>query len=258
MATAKLQVTGAIDIDPIRRERLYVNVVGRTPLILNRLSEKVMHELLMPRGRKNSAEKATSLKHDPLAEFRSSPNRIAEDDAPTLLALPATAFKGALRTSALDVPGITKSALGRNSFIEGELIGIYGVPQILLSAVRSSDVARTPDIRSRCIVPHWCASFTVDFSLGVITEKSIVNLLANAGMTVGVGDWRPEKGSGTFGQFDVGVASDDEAFLHIQSTGGRAVQVAAMDAPEPYNDETQELLSWFGAEVNRRGFKVAA
>lgn len=44
MATAKLQVTGAIDIDPIRRERLYVNVVGGTPLILNRLSEKVMHE----------------------------------------------------------------------------------------------------------------------------------------------------------------------------------------------------------------------
>jgi hypothetical protein len=40
--------------------------------------------------------------------------------------------------------------------------------------------------------------------------------------------------------------------------GGRAVQVAAMDAPEAYDRETRELLEWFGVESKRRGFKAVA
>jgi hypothetical protein len=31
-----------------------------------------------------------------------------------------------------------------------------------------------------------------------------------------------------------------------------------MESPECYDAETEELLSWYDAEVNRRGFKVAA
>ena len=34
-------------------------------------------------------------------------------------------------------------------------------------------------------------------------------------------------------------------------------QLAALDSPEAYDDETEELLSWFNAETKRRGLKVA-
>lgn len=255
MATTK---STTIEVPEIRRERLTVNVLGRTPLILNRLSEKVLHELLMPKGRKNAAEKASSLKHDPISEFRSSPHRIADDNAPTFLAMPSTAFKGALRTAAIDVPGAAKSQIGRLTFIEGEYISIYGLPQVLMSPVRSADMNRTPDIRTRCIVPQWAATIHVHFASSIIKATSIVNLLTQAGLTIGVGDWRPEKGSGTFGQFEIGMSDADEAFAEIVRTGDRAAQIAAMDAPTAYDDQTEELLGWFDVEVKRRGFKVAA
>jgi hypothetical protein len=255
MATTK---STEIEVPEIRRERLTVNVLGRTPLILNRLSEKVLHELLMPKGRKNAAEKASSLKHDPMAEFRSSPHRINDENSPTLLAMPSTAFKGALRTAAIDVPGAAKSQIGRLTFIEGEYIAIHGIPQILMTPVRSADMNRTPDIRTRCIVPQWAATIHVHFASSIIKATSIVNLLTQAGLTIGVGDWRPEKGSGTFGQFDIGMAETDSAFAEIVRTGGRAVQTAALADPQAYDDQTEELLGWFDVEVRRRGFKVAA
>ena len=40
--------------------------------------------------------------------------------------------------------------------------------------------------------------------------------------------------------------------------GGRDAQVAAMKEPEAYDEDTEELLSWFDVEVRRRGFKIAA
>ena len=45
-------------------------IVGTSPLVLNRMSEKAKHELLMPKGRKNATERATSLKHVPVDEYR--------------------------------------------------------------------------------------------------------------------------------------------------------------------------------------------
>ena len=253
MATAK---SAEIEVQEIRRERLTVNVIGRTPIIMNRLSEKTLHELLMPTGRKNAAQKASSLKHDPMSEFRSSPHRLTE--GPTLLAMPSTAFKGALRSAAIDVPGAAKSQIGRLTFIEGEYVAIYGVPQVLMSPVRSADINRTPDLRTRCVVPRWAATIHVHFASSIIKAPSIVNLLTQAGLTIGVGDWRPEKGSGTFGQFDIGMDDTDPEFAEIVRTGGRDAQIAGMENPEAYDDQTHELLAWFDVEVKRRGFKVAA
>ena len=61
-----------------------------------------------------------------------------------------------------------------------------------------------------------------------------------------------------FGQFDIGMAETDPAFAQVVSTGGRAAQIAAMDDPQCYDDQTEELMGWFDVEVKRRGFKVAA
>ncbi len=37
-----------------------------------------------------------------------------------------------------------------------------------------------------------------------------------------------------------------------------AKQIAAMENPDAYDEDTEELLSWFDVEVRRRGFKIAA
>ena len=245
----------SIDIIKVTNSTLKFCVLGTTPLILNRMSEKVMRELLMPKGKKNAADRASSLKHDPMQEFMSSPYLDLDDSAPTYLQHLASAFKGSLKSAALDLPGASKSQIGRLTWVNGERINIYGIPQVFCSVTRSSDINRTPDVRTRCIVPQWAAYVSVSFVTPLLREQSVANLMASAGVTQGVGDWRTGKGSGTYGQFEL-VGEDDDRFASILKCGGRRKQIAAMENPDAYDRETEELLTWFKAESRKRGFSV--
>lgn len=249
--------SGEIQIIEVQTSTITVAILGTTPLILNRLSEKTKHELLLPSPKKTAADKASMLKHQPLAEFQASPVRLHDENAPTLLAIPSTALKGAMRTAALDLPGAKKSQIGRLTYIAGEYIGVYGIPEVFSTIVRSADINRTPDVRTRCIVPKWAAVASITFVRPIMREQAIANLVAAAGLTVGVGDFRPEKGAGNYGQFTV-VGADDPQLLELMRTGSRKAQIAAMEDPQPYDQQTEELLAWFNVEVKRRGFKVAA
>lgn len=255
MATAKKSVE--LEVLKITEGQVNFLILGKTPLILNRMSEKAMHELLMPSGRKTAADRQSNLKHSPMDEFRASPYLDLDEDGPTYLQHLASAFKGAIKSAALDMPGSSKAQIGRLTWVNGEKVSIYGIPQIFMSVTRSADVAKTPDIRTRAIVPEWAARVSVSFVSPNLREQSVANLFASAGITQGVGDWRPGKGSGTYGQFEL-VGEDDERFRHIVAHGGRAAQIAAMDNPLPYDHETEEMLEWFHVTANKRGFKVAA
>jgi len=243
---------GATVIQVLQQRILRVFVVGESPLIMNRLAEKAQRQLLLPGAKKNATEKAQTLKHVPIEEFRSSPHRISDPKAPTLLAMPATAFKGSLRNVALEMPGVNKTQLGRLTYIADEMVGIYGVPEVLMSVVRSADMNKTPDIRTRAIIRKWAATFDISFVSPTLTETAILNLLANAGIIIGVGDWRPEKGAGAFGRFRV-VSPDDAQYKAIVKMGGRKNQEAALEKPEFYDEETRELFGWCVAETEKRG-----
>jgi hypothetical protein len=232
-------------------------IVGTSPLILNRMSEKAKHELLMPKGRKNATERATTLKHVPVEEYRASTYTLKDTDQPTLLALLSTSFKGALRSAALDMPGAKKAQIGRLTYIAGEYVGIYGVPKLFMSITRSADMNKTPDVRTRAIVPEWACVVRVTFVQPLIRAQAVANLLAAAGITIGVGDWRPEKGSGSYGQFRIADKTDPD-FVRILKAGARKAQVSALEHPVCYDDETSELLSWFDSERAQRKLKGVA
>jgi len=234
-----------------------VAVLGRTPLIMNRLAEKARQQLLFPSAPKTRADKQAHLKHVPLQEFRDAAHRIPVDECATFLGMPTVAFKASMRTAALEMPGVSKAQIGRLVYIEGILLPVFGIPQVFCSVVRMADPGRTPDIRTRCILPEWACYVTISFIEPQLRSKEVGKLLAAAGYIAGVGDWRSEKGSGNFGQFEI-VNEDNPDFQRIIASGGRAAQVAAMNDPVPFDIETQELLSWFDAEIDRRGFKKGA
>jgi hypothetical protein len=256
MATVKKQ--GAeIAILEVARGRMEFCILGTSPMIMNRMSQKVWFELLAPKGRKTAADKASTAKHDPIKEFRDSPYVISDPKAPTKLAVMVTAFKRAMATAALDMPGASKTQIGRLVYLPGELQPIYGLPKVFMAITRSADIKKTPDVRTRALLPEWACRLSIEFTKPLLREQEIANLLAAAGMSSGIGDWRQEKGSGSYGSFKI-VSEDDADFVRICKTMGRAAQQQALDEPEAYNDETSEMLAWYNVEMKRRGFKVAA
>lgn len=254
MATKK---EASVEVMEVKTGRIDFCILGKSPIILARMTEKAKQELLMPKGRKSAAERAGTLKHNPFEEFRAAPYLSEDPQSETLLCHIATAFKQSARGAALDIPGSTKSQIGRLVWVEGERVPLYGVPRIFMAITRSADMNKTPDVRTRCIVPEWACKLSVSFVKPIIKEQVIVNLFAAAGLMQGVGDWRPGKGSGNYGQFEL-VDENNADFQRITQQYRREAQQAAMDRPVAYDRETEEMLEWFSAESKRRGFEVVA
>ena len=221
----------AITITRIAMAESRIHIVGASPLVPHAVSAKGKGSLLFPAPKKNAAEKATSMKHEPFEEFRDAAYKFLDEDRqPTRLYMPAGAFHGAMARVAIDMAGAKKAQIGRLTKVPGDKIAIWGTPQLWMTVVRSSDMARTPDVRTLPILPEWCCTIHVSYVSSLIKELSIVNLLAAAGEIIGIGDGRPEKGKLSMGCFRL-VSEDDPDFKRIQKQATKA-QDAALVAPD--------------------------
>jgi hypothetical protein len=250
-SSPKAKAPESIEIRPIHTNVRQFWLLGTSPLILNRMSEKSRHDIIFPRITTNRAARASRLKHDPMAEFQAAPYRLRGEDEPTLLAIMASAVKGAMMTAALDTPGANKAQTGRLATVLGEYVHVWGEPKLFMSVVRSADMKKTPDIRTRVIVPRWAVRADIQYVSPLLNDQSILNLLAAGGITAGIGDWRPEKGKGSYGRYVV-VNQEDENLAEVLSFG-RVEQQRGMAAAEPYDEDTRDLLDWFNAEIKTRG-----
>jgi len=251
MANTKQSNTATVE--EIVRGSLKVYVEGTSPLIMHSMSAKVRGELLAPKGKKTAADKAASLKHNPIEEFNGTLYRTRLDTAPTALMMPATAFKAAMMTAALDLSNYKKASVGRQIYVAGDEVPIWGIPELFMAVARSGDMSKTPDIRTRAILPKWCALLTIHYVSPLVRDQDILTLLTGAGFTAGVGDWRIEKGSGSYGAFQL---ANEEDVTPLMQTAGREAQLAAIQNPQCYNPETEELLAYWRSEAKRRGFEV--
>lgn len=241
-----------ISITEINMTQVQFHIVGVTPLLLHAMSFKGKGQLLFPSKKKNQAEKDTTMKHDPYQEFLDAAYKFRdEDDEPTKLYMPGTAFHSAMSAAAIDMAGAKKAQVGRLTSIEKEKVPVYGVPQIWSAIVRMQDMARTPDVRFLPILPKWATTVTVGFVGSLIKTQSVANLLAAAGVIVGIGDGRPQKGKLAMGKFRV-CSEDDPEYLNIVKNGRRSVQEAALKDPAKYDIETEQLLNWFEEEKTKR------
>lgn len=249
MAKAKAKgILEAIEVEPLRVGCMEVWLKGLTPFICNRLASKAKRELLFPRGRPTAADKQQRLKHDPVAEFRDSMVRTGIGS--TRVQFPAPAVKGAIAEAAKETKGTNKTQIGRLMWVTGYSLDLYGVPELFMSPVRSADMNKTPDIRTRAMLKEWCMPATIQFVKPQLNEKNILQLLSNGGIIVGVGDFRQEKGKGNYGQFQVVTKKDCQSII---KAGGRKQQDAAIKNPVCADAESEELLAWFQEEVKARG-----
>ena len=240
-----------LHIDPLKQGRVTLKMIGTTPLYFNAMSAKAKRSLLIGGGKKTNAEKK-EIKHNPEEEFRDSVYRTNHGD--TLLCFPSPGVKGAMATAALETAGVTKTSVNRLIFLPQQKIPVWGKPYLKMDVVRSADMNKTPDVRTRAFLPRWCAEVDIAFISPTLSTHSIVSLLANAGVIVGIGDFRQEKGKGSHGTF--AVAGDDlgewQNVWDEITKEGRDVQQAALDNPECYDDETSDLMELLEDERVRR------
>ena len=241
----------AIEVEPLKVGRMSVWIKGITPLICNSMNAKVMRDLLCPRGRKSKAEKEQSLKHDPMAEFLASMHK-RDGTGPTRLTFPAPAIKGSFMNAALETKGTSKAQIGRLAWVESAQLDLYGVPEAFMSVVRSADMNRTPDVRTRAILREWCMTANIAFIKPQLNEQVIATLLSNGGFIMGIGDFRQEKGKGNYGQY-VLTTADDSDVKRIIRDGGVKAQDAALKTVVCYDEATTELWEWYKTELKRRG-----
>lgn len=247
---AKTTEETTITVNPLQRASVKLRIIGTMPLFQNRMANKAKQQLLVGGRKKGTADRA-AIKHDPLQEYRNSAEILPS--GPTALGLRVIAVKSAMATAALETPGLSKTSAQRLLFLPGEFALLYGTPQLRMDVVRSADIAKTPDIRTRCYLPKWGAEVEITYIIPQLSVQSVVALLCNAGVLVGVGDYRQEKGKGSFGSFRVlGEGEKDDEWNDLIKNHGRKAQSAALANPEYADRDTEDLMEFYGSEVKRR------
>ena len=248
----KAATSGTMEIHTLKQGRVKLRMIGQTPMYFNSMGAKAWRDLLVGGGKKTAAEKK-DIKHNPEQEFRDSVYKQPKGD--TLLCFPAAGVKGAMCTAALETAGITKTSVQRLIFLPESHVHIWGKPYLKMDIVRSADMNKTPDVRTRAYLPNWCAEIEIRFVTPTLSNMSIVSLLANAGTVVGIGDFRQEKGRGSYGTFSVAGSEnmgDQQAIWDEITQEDRSVQELAMKHPECADEQTAELMQFIQEERLRR------
>lgn len=201
-----------VSIPAIAVETAVIHVVGDSPLIVHKWSEKAK-KMILDKQMKKAKTTAHDAK-DPVSDFIESlywlegePEKHTEAafmeavEGGAKFGFPAVAFKASAVAAAYRA-GITKNLVTMNGafHVLGEMVEIQGVPEPREDMVRIA--MGGTDIRYRGEFPTWEATFTVRYNKGVLSIEQLVNMFNLGGFACGVGEWRPEKG-GTFGMYHV-------------------------------------------------------
>ena len=214
MATKKTQEPAVVEIPRLNLETAIIHVVGDTPLIVHKWSEKAKKEI-----RDKQMKKATTKKEakDPVADFIDTlywldgePKEKTQEAFEEAInngarfGFPATGFKqcaimGAYRLGADIRTTVAKAAI----IIPCEFIEIKGKAVTMREdMVKVGGISKVADIRYRAQIEDWSADIPVKYAASVMSLEQVVNLFNMGGFACGVGEWRNEK-NGIFGAFHV-------------------------------------------------------
>lgn len=193
------EVAAILMIDKLALEVLAVPIVGTTPLIINRFTEKAKRQMLdITQGRKQQKQPK-----DPQADYEAAFYRLPDGT----YGCPSEAFWQATIGAARFYRGATMTAL--RQYIQpfrGEpgtdgkmLVRLVGEPHMREDVVT---VGRGKDLRYRPEFLNWQTTLIVPYVSSAITRASVLSLIDAGGVGVGVCEWRPER-NGPFGTYRI-------------------------------------------------------
>jgi hypothetical protein len=213
---AKKQET--IKIPAIQLKEMGVRVVGLSPLITHRMSEKAKKILRDKTQNKKTGQREAK---NPEAEFNGARYRVDDQGMPSegtgADAVPAYTIKTAIVDAAKDIEGMSVAGTKRLLHVD---LGRKYVPILNGSGTFGIDVepemdesiqrvggrgpgTGTPDFRYRPLYRNWALEFTVTYNAALIGDDEVIALINYAGMHQGLCEHRPGKSGGQNGMFRV-------------------------------------------------------
>jgi hypothetical protein len=198
-ATAKKDAV--IEVPGIDILRVNVRIVGISELVMHAWSDKAKKQMLDKQMGKAAQKRDTK---DPQQDYEEAFYRLP-DGRPCF---PSIAFKAAIVSAARQVDGLPMTFLRGALHIDGEFVLIEGEPRMREDTVRVGN--GTADLRYRPGFPEWAATLPIRLNRRALTLEQLLALIDQAGFSVGVGEFRPEK-DGAWGMFRVdGVGVEEK------------------------------------------------
>ena len=216
MATKKTE-SSLIEIKALDIQRVDIKIVGDTPLIVHKWSEKAKREMLEKQLKvtKTKAKEA----RDPYADFLNSmywlteqPKENTPDAFETAIkngakfGFPVGSVKQCANSAAYRLGWVQNQMSLRGAyFLEtewGKMFEIKGcIPEMREDTVKIG--MGTSDLRYRAEFRDWYAEMTLIYNAsGSMTLEQILNCISAGGFCTGLGEWRPEK-DGDNGRFHI-------------------------------------------------------
>lgn len=193
--------TMQLNIQPIKIATMQLKVVGETPLLQEKMSDRIREQL---KNIVTGKGKEKNKNRDLDKEVEEKIHRNQKGD----VCFPTSGFKKAMVEAAPYLDGLDKKKAKGSFFILGELAPIKYKKQITNKAVgRDSGINRAPREIWRPEFQDWSCVLTVKYNEQQITPAQIVELAKLAGFHIGVGSWTPQH-SGQYGMFSVASAQD--------------------------------------------------
>jgi hypothetical protein len=192
MAGKKTENT-TIEVAGIDIVHVNVRIVGKSELVMHAWSDKAKKAMLDKQMGKAAQKREVK---DPEQDYQEAFYRLP-DGRPCF---PSIGFKAAIVSAARQVDGLPMTFLRGALHIEGEFVPIEGEPRMREDTVRIGN--GVADLRYRPGFPNWAATLPIRLNRRALTLEQLLALIDQAGFSVGIGEFRPEK-DGAWGMFEV-------------------------------------------------------
>ena len=205
MAIAK---TVRVEINPPNFQSVTLRMEGNAPLMAHKFSEKMRKKI----EDKQTGGDATKKKREPkdyVAEFNAA-RYIAKQGWD---GIPCGAIRNAMIAACRTIDGLPMTKAKGAFFIKAHgRDGTDGTPIIRIEGKAMHDTrpvrleSGVADMRNRPRYDDWACEVTIEFDADLMSAKDVANLLARAGIHVGILELRPQSPNsfgGDFGTFTV-------------------------------------------------------
>jgi len=201
-------------------------LLGTTPLVVHAWSEKAKREMLQKQVK---AVKTGKEARNPQEDFVNSLYEMGKVKGKTVYGFPVTGIKNAILTTAHKDKGVPRTTVMSALWVEADmvrvrpalagaicdmpLVRIYGSePEMREDMVRVGvGLSKKSSLAYRGQFTNWAICLTGKFNPTVLSAEALSFLIIEAGLGVGIGEWRNEK-RGMFGGFRLADAVEQAAW----------------------------------------------